>query len=593
VRQLKLKGQGVSPGIAIGRAFVLEHTEDAPVRVALGEGEVEEEVKRLLGALEKSEQQLAALKERIRREVGDDHAYIFDAQLMILRDDMFVRDTIGRIRTENVNVEWALKEAREHFERLFRDMDDAYIADRGTDIGDAIHRVQRNLGQQHIESMEALTEEVVLAARDLTPSQAVQMEKNKILGFAIDTSSRTSHAIILARSLKIPAVIGLHDFSFKVRNNEMVIVDGTEGDVLLNPPEAVIREYLKKKEKYEDYQQELTRCARLPAITQDGVGVLVQANIEQPSDVGFLSVCGAEGVGLFRTEYLMLADGKCDPDEEMQFEAYAAVARGVAPYPAVIRTADLGGDKVGDEDSYGREDNPKLGLRAVRLCLHRHAFFKRQIRALLRASLHGDLRILIPMISGVGEVRQVKRVIDECRAELVQEGRPVAARVPLGIMIEVPSAVTVADLLAKEVDFFSIGTNDLIQHTLAVDRDNDSVTYLYEPLHPAILRSLDRVIRDAAGAGIRVSLCGEAASEPLFALIMLGLGLREFSMNPAFIPVIKRVVRLVRAAELEMVAREALQRPTAQEIEEYVLERLVAKFPDAVMSVPGGYNGER
>ncbi|MEW6368125.1 MAG: phosphoenolpyruvate--protein phosphotransferase [Acidobacteriota bacterium] len=590
MRQLRLKGQAVSPGIALGQAFILEQTAAKAVRVGIADSEVDDEIRRFHAALARSREQLQALKERMNREVGGEHSWILDAQLLMLQDNLFIGQTEGRIRTEKVNVEWALQEVQEYLDGLFKNLDDAYIAERSSDIGDVVRRVHLNLGHLPIESMTEMKEHVVLVARDLTPSQAAQIDKHRILGCAIDTASRTSHAIILARSLKIPAVIGLHDFYYKVRNNDWVLVDGTEGEVVLNPPATLIKEYLKKKQKYEDYQRELVRCAQEPSITQDGVYVVMQANVELVSDIPVAVQCGAEGIGLFRTEYLILTDEKQDPDEEKQYGVYCSILRGTSPHAAVIRTADLGGDKL--MPAQVREPNPILGLRAVRLSLRQKDFFKRQLRALHRAGTVGNLRILIPMISGVAEVRQVKKLVEECKQELAEAGKAFAPKVPIGIMIETPAAVTVADLLAREVDFFSIGTNDLIQHTLAVDRDNDSVSYLYEPLHPAILRSLRDCMRAAAEAGIGVSLCGEAAAEPLFALIMLGLGLREFSMNPTFIPVIKHVVRAVRADDLRDIACEALLRPTAQEVEEFVLERLVSKFPDAVMALPGGYGGE-
>ncbi|MBI2840497.1 MAG: phosphoenolpyruvate--protein phosphotransferase [Acidobacteria bacterium] len=594
MRQLRLKGLGVSPGIAMGRAFILEQTEVAPAKVALSDAaEVDEEIQRFHRALHKSREQLLTLKERIASEVGGEHAYIFDAQILMLQDELLIGKTETKVRAEKVNVEWALQDVKESFDEIFRALEDAYIADRISDIGDVIRRVQVNLGHQQLQSLEGLQEKVVLVARDLTPSQAAQIEKSHVIGLAIDTASRTSHSIILARSLKIPAVIALHDLYFKVRNDDLVLVDGTEGEVVLNPPAAMIKEYFNKKQKYEDYQKELLKCAVLPSVTLDGVSILLQANIESALDIPFAVRCGAEGIGLFRTDYMILNHETGDPGESEQYEVYAEVARNVAPHSSVIRTADLGGDKVtfGDQASYARENNPILGLRAVRLCLKHRDFFKRQLRALLRAGSVGDLRILIPMVSGIGEIRQVKRLLEECQAELAAEGVPLGKRIPLGVMIEVPAAVAIADLLAREVDFFSIGTNDLIQHTLAVDRDNDSVSYLYEPLHPAILRSLERVLKAAADVDIRVNLCGEAASEPIFALIMIGLGLREFSMNPALVPVIKRVIRAVRVDALRDIAIGALERPTAQEVEEYVLERLVARFPDALMTVPGGVQG--
>lgn len=594
MRQLRLIGTGVSPGIAMGKAFILEQPEEtAPVKLRLAPTEVEDEIQRFHHALKKSRDQLATVKERISSQLGDEHAYIYDAQILMLQDELLIRKTEEMVREQRVNVEWALQEVKESIEDIFKVLDNAYIADRVSDVGDVIRRVQLNLGHQQIQSLEDLQENVILVARDLTPSQAALIDKSKVLGLAIDTSSRTSHSIIIARSLKIPAVIGLHDFYFKVRNDDLVLVDGSEGEVVLNPPSSLIKEYLNKKQKYEDYQNELLKCASLPAVTLDNVTILIQANIESVLDIPYAIRCGAEGIGLFRTEYLFLSHHTADPDEASQYETYQAVLKGVAPHHSVIRTADLGGDKIGiaDDRPVARETNPILGLRSVRLCLKHKDFFKRQLRALLRAGNVGNLRILIPMISGVGEVRQVQQLLDECRAELDGEGQSLPPHIPLGVMIELPAAVAVADLLAREVDFFSIGTNDLIQHTLAVDRDNDAVSYLYEPLHPAILRSLRRVLEAAADAGIRVNLCGEAAAEPLFALIMIGLGLRELSMNPAFIPIIKRVIRAVSASDLRGLAEAALDRPTAQEVEEFVLESLVSKFPDAMMIPPGRLAG--
>jgi phosphotransferase system enzyme I (PtsI) len=438
-----------------------------------------------------------------------------------------------------------------------------------------------------------------VVAPNLTPSDLAHLDSRFLIGFATDTGSATSHTGIIARSRKIPAVVGVGGVTSDVKNGDTVIIDGDEGAVIVNPSKVLIKEYQVKQVQLLDYEARLFKTKRLSAVTTDGIKVILQANIELPEEIDSALAYGAEGIGLYRSEFLFLRPGFNPPSEEEHFRVYRELIEKVSPNPAIVRTLDLGGEKICEgTEAPPDEANPVLGLRAVRYCLKKQDIFKTQLRALLRASVYGDLRVVFPLISGLEELRQVKEVFSEAKEELGDKGVNFNERMLIGVMIEVPSAAATADILASEADFFSIGTNDLVQYFLAVDRNNMAVSHLYQPLHPAILRSIRFIVEAAGKAGIEVNICGEIAADPLLAMILLGMGLTRLSMNPASIPLIKNVIRSVSSSEAEQMAKRVLTLTTAKEIDEYLWEKMTTRFSGGFLSElrnnhrgEGGKNG--
>jgi phosphoenolpyruvate-protein phosphotransferase (PTS system enzyme I) len=581
------KGIGVSPGIAIGRAVIVEKRIASVYRVPIREEEVDGEVTRFMESLEKTRDELLELKQKVSRSMGEEFASIFEAHAMMVSDPSFADKVIQKIESEQVNAEWALSEVQEEFEARFQSFDDHYLRERTADVKDVAERVLKHLQGVAHHDLSEITHDVVILADDLTPSDTVHFNRRPIVGFATETGGRTSHTSIIAKSLFMPAVIGVPRLTKIVDNDELVIVDGYEGTLLVNPTQAMVAEYRGRVSRHEEEERELLRNRELTAVTKDNREISLQANIELVEEMRDATKFGALGVGLYRSEFLYISKSPLLPSEEEHFEIYRKLAEGIAPHPCVIRTFDLGGKKLAREVMGSKEDNPVLGLRALRLCMKHRDMFRVQLRALLRASAFGNIRIMFPLVSGVSELRQVKTLIREIRIELDNEGVAYNKELKIGIMIEVPSAALIADLLATEADFFAIGTNDLIQYSLAIDRSNENVSYLYEPLHPALLRLLKFVIESGKRAGIPVSLCGEMAADPIYAVVLLGLGLEIFSMNPSNIPVIKNVVRSVRYRDCKRIAEVALQKKTAQEIEEFVIESVAMRFPEGLIQRKG------
>jgi len=580
------KGIGVSPGIAIGRAVIVEKRVASVYRVPIREEEVASEVTRFLESLDKTREELLELKLKVSRSMGDEFASIFEAHAMIVGDASFTDKVVQKIETEQVNAEWALAEVQEELQARFASFDDDYLRERVADVKDVAERVLVNLmGVAHHELSE-IKHDVIIIADDLTPSDTVHFNNRPVVGFATEAGGRTSHTSIIAKSLFMPAVIGVPRLTKIVDNDELVIVDGYEGAVVINPTEAMVAEYRSRVSRHEEAEQKLLGNRDQPATTRDHHNISLQANIELVEELSDAIKYGAEGIGLYRSEFLYIATSPFLPTEEEHFNVYRKLVEAMAPRSCVIRTFDLGGKKLAREVMGSTEENPVLGLRALRLCMQHRDMFKTQLRALLRASAFGNLRIMFPLVSGVQELRQVKTLIREIRLELDAEGIPYNRELQIGIMIEVPSAAVIADLLATEADFFAIGTNDLIQYSLAIDRGNENVSYLYEPLHPAILRLVKGVIDAGKRAGIPVSMCGEMASDPIYAIVLLGLGLEIFSMNPSSIPVVKNVIRSVRQKDCKRIAEVCLQKKTAQEIEEFIIESVAMRFPDGLVSTP-------
>jgi phosphotransferase system enzyme I (PtsI) len=577
------KGIGVSPGIAIGRAVIIEQRVTSIYRVPIREEEVPGEVTRFLEALEKTRDELLELKVKVSRSMGEEYASIFEAHAMIVSDASFADRVVQKIEEEQVNAEWALSEVDEELQARFQSFDDEYLRERVADVKDVTQRMLVNLQGIAHHDVSEITHDVVILADDVTPSDTIHFNRRPIVGFATEVGGRTSHTSIIAKSLFMPAVIGVPRLTKIVDNDELVIIDGYEGMLVVNPTPALVAEYRSRVTRHHEAEKRLLENRDTPAVTKDNVAITLQANIELVEELEDANKFGAEGIGLYRSEFLYISKSPLLPTEEEHFNIYRRLAEAVAPNWCIIRTFDLGGKKVAKQILGKQEDNPSLGLRALRLCMKHRDMFKTQLRALLRASAFGKIKIMFPLVSGVQELRQVKTLVREIEKELDAEGVAYNKELKIGIMIEVPSAAVIADILANEADFFAIGTNDLIQYTLAIDRSNENVSYLYEPLHPSLLRLIKHVIESGKRAGIPVSMCGEMASDPIYAIVLLGLGLEIFSMNPSNIPVVKNVVRAVRVRDCRRIAEIALQKKTAQEIEEFVIESVAMRFPEGLV----------
>ncbi|MCC0715493.1 phosphoenolpyruvate--protein phosphotransferase [Clostridioides sp. ES-S-0077-01] len=561
------KGIGASPGVALGKALVVEHSELVIEKKSIDNIEVE--IAKLENAVAVSKEELVKVKEKASEELGAEEAEIFEAHLLVLEDPELIGSAIDKIKTESVNAEYALNEIKEMFVSMFESMDNEYMKERAADIKDVTNRILRHILGIKVVDLSALSEEVVLIAHDLTPSDTATMNKKMVLGFLTDIGGRTSHTAIMSRTLEIAAIVGLNDITSKVKDGDFVVFNGDTGEVIVNPDEETINKYTELKAKYEDERKALQLLKGKPSVTLDGKHVELAGNIGTPNDIEGLIKNDAEGVGLYRTEFLYM-DRDSFPTEEIQYEAYKAVLEGMDGKPIVIRTLDIGGDKELSYLSMEPEMNPFLGYRAIRLCLDRKDIFKTQLRALYRASVHGRLRIMFPMISSLEELLQAKAVVKEVLAELDSEGVAYAKDVEIGMMIEVPSAAVISDVLAKHVDFFSIGTNDLIQYTCAVDRMNQKISYLYNQFNPAVLRLIKTVIDNAHKEGKWAGMCGESAGDQKMIPILLGMGLDEFSMSPISILPARKLITSVKESDMKKLADDVLNMGTAEEIKSYI-----------------------
>lgn len=565
---VRMRGISASPGIAIGKAKVIDRQKIKVPKLRISAAHVEFEIQKLMEALEESKIQLQAAKDSIRgaeESHQGDHSLILDAHLLMLDDELLIQGTVSVIENELINSEWALVRKIEEFKQMLAGIGDEYFSERSQDIEFVGSRVLRNLLGHSTEIIDEREEPCIIVADKLSPVETTQMVGSPVLGFATEAGSRTSHTAIMAQALSIPAVVGVEHLTERIQKGDTVIVDGNEGAVILRPDADLISDYTDRAARHAELEKKLLSTRDEPAITTDGIRLQVLCNIEFPAEAAMALDYGAEGVGLYRTEFLYLKHPG-PPSEEDQYQVYRTVVETLSPKPIVFRTFDLGADKLAPGTST-REENPALGLRAIRLGLQNRTMFKTQLRALLRAANHGPLDIMFPMISGVGELRQVRSVLEEAKRELPGK---IIHPVRIGCMIELPSAVMVADQLSKEVDFFSIGTNDLIQYSLAIDRVNDHVAYLYTPFHPAILRSVKRVIDAGNAAGIPVAMCGSLAAEPLLIPLLIGLGLRTVSMAPTSVPTMKAMVRTVNAKKAKVIAEKAMNLATAVEIEDLV-----------------------
>ena len=573
-----LVGIAAAPGIAISRSHLVNRDRMAVIERRITPEEVAPELEAFNDAVDKSKAQLTEVKAQADSKELAEHLYIIDTHLMILEDELLIDETRKLIRDELINAEGALNRVLRKLRQVFDKISDEYLRERHSDVDSIGDRLMRNLLGETRESLADVDEQVIVVAHDLSPADTVQIDKSKVIGFVTDIGGRTSHTAILARSLGIPAVVGLETVTSLVPNGIPMIIDGSSGTVVLKPSQETFREYLKKKQTFDYMESELVQFRALPAETRDGFSLILRSNIDFVEEIATAREQGAQGIGLFRTEFLYMS-GEGPPSEDEQYAVYRDAIEQMAPYPVTIRTLDVGGDKFVPEFNLSDELNPAMGLRAVRFSLKEANLFRVQLRAILRASAHGPVRIMFPMISGIAEVRACKQFLERERLELEAAKIPCGEHVEVGVMIETPAAVLIADLLAREVDFFSVGTNDLIQYCLAIDRGNEHVAYLYEPMHPAVLQALLRVCQAAKTAGIEVGMCGEMAGEDMYSLVLIALGFDELSMNAANISRVKRVMRQVDHSEVQQILERLLGLATADEVARALEEEMRRRYP--------------
>ncbi len=576
---MQLSGLGVSPGVGIGRALVLKRgTRDLGFRVPAFL--VDREIERLRDARDRSRRQIQQIKERIAMSAGAEHAYLFDAQLLMLDDPMLVGRAESIVRKERLNAESALQRALDRISALFDQAEDSYLRERKGDVADVVGRLTMNLraAGNPADLFKDIEGPLVLVADEITPSVIAQLDWQRLAALVTDAGSWTYHTAILARSIRVPAVAGLRNASSIISPGSVVAVDGTTGEVLVDPEEAQLQQVHARQRRRQAYERSLDEYRDLPAVTEDGVEVRLEANVESPDDAVRAMERGAEGIGLFRSEFLLASAGQAALTEETQYAAYRKLVESAAGRRVTIRTFDVSETQLRVEHAGIEGTRAPLGLRGIRLSLTIDEIFQAQLRALLRAAQHGPLRIMFPFVSGLEELRAARQAVVKARDGLTAHGVE-APNVPIGVMIEVPSAALTADLLAPEADFFSIGTNDLIQYSLAVDRTDDRVSRLYDPLHPAILRVIRLVARAGRWGRVPVAVCGEMASDPVMLTLLVGLGLREFSMAPTAIPLAKRVLRGLRASQAKQAAGRALRARTTAEVERTLIELLAPTAP--------------
>lgn len=566
-----IKGVAASSGIAIGKALVVEKKK---IEIQFKKGcNAKEEKERFLKAVEVAKEQVNKIKASTEKKLGKDKAAIFDAHLMMLDDPELIGAVNGQIENDKVNAEYALKSTVDMFIGIFEQMDNEYMRERAADVKDIGGRILNILLEISDTSLSEIYEKCIVVAKDLTPSDTAQMDRDMVLGFVTDVGGRTSHSAIMARTLEIPAVVGTQNGTTNIKNGDFVILDGDNGVVIINPEEKIIDEYNKKIDEIIKHKNELVIYKDAESITLDGRLVELAANIGSPKDIPAVLKNGAEGIGLFRTEFLYM-DRDTMPTEEEQFQSYKEVLEGMKDKPVIIRTLDIGGDKKLSYLPIGEEMNPFLGYRAIRICLDRIDIFKIQLRALYRASIFGKLKIMFPMISGLQEILSAKEIIEEVKQELRNEDIAFSDEVQVGIMIEIPSAAVSSDILAKHVDFFSIGTNDLVQYSLAVDRMNEKISHMYDPYNPAVLRLIKMVIDNGHKEGIMVGMCGEMAGDPSAIPVLLGLGLDEFSMSAASVLNARKLIRGLNYEKAQEIGEKVLNISTSKQIKEYINKSL-------------------
>ncbi len=563
------RGIPVSTGVCVGKILLLGQQRAQISRQEIPEADVPRQLERLEQGLLATRQQLHELQQQVMHAMGAKDASIFEAHVLVLDDPTMLEGVTRMITEERVTAEWAFHTVAERFAKTLETVADDYLRERVADLRDVAGRVVNNLiGHEEAVDVACLKEPCIVIAHDLAPSTTARLDKKMVLGFGTDVGGKTSHTAIMARSLRIPAVVGLQQASHQLHNGQTVLLDGFNGLVILNPTDQTLFEYGQIEERQKSFEERLREIHDQPAVTLDGAQITLSANVEEAADAAEVKLAGGEGVGLFRTEFLFL-NRTTMPSEEEQYLAYRQVAAELKPAPVIIRTLDLGGDKLPTIIGLAQdtaEMNPFLGWRAIRFCLQESAIFRAQLRAILRASAEGNVKIMYPMISGLEELTQSNELVEQCKAELRAAGVPFDENLEIGAMIEIPSAVMIADSLAKRVKFFSIGTNDLIQYTLAVDRLNEKIAYLYDPTHPAVLRLIKMTVEAAHRHGIWVGVCGEMASDPAMVPLLLGLGVDELSTTPPLVPPIKYIIRRLKLAECVALAEFALACESSAEI---------------------------
>ena len=570
-------GISASPGIVISKAFLYKEDSFSVPRYEIQEEDIENEIIRYKKAIQIAADELNELKKKILNEHSEDEARFLDSHLLMLFDPFFSDQIYEKLRNDRNNIEWVVQNVVNDLVVKLNSSTDEYLRERSMDIDDVSKRVINHLMLRERISLADLATEVILVTPDLLPSDTLLMNKRMVKGIVMDAGGRTSHTAILARSFGIPAVLGLRNITREVKNGETLIIDGFHGRVILDPDDETRERYLRMQMEFLKRESELINLNNLPSETQDGKKILLKANIELLDEMESVHAYNAEGIGLFRSEFLVMQPGQ-EKDEDIQFQVYKKVLKGMKGAPVTIRTLDVGGDKLINEIAQKEEKNPLLGWRAIRFCLERTDIFKVQLRALLRASVYGQLKIMFPMISGVEELESALLILNEVKSELKEQGIAYADHIPVGCMIEVPSAALTSDILARKADFFSIGTNDLIQYTIAVDRGNEKITSMYEPFHPAVLRLIKMVVENGHKAGIPVGMCGEMAGDPVATVILLGLGLDEFSMSAFSLPEIKRIIRSATILEAEEFLGTLMEMKSFKEIDRYVREWMEDRF---------------
>lgn len=572
-----MDGTGVCPGIAIGSAFLVDDPHGQVLRVFLPPEEIQPEVARFHQAIQTARQQIEEARRHLRDALGEEYAWILEAHLLLLQDTSFVRQVEQFIRAHSANAEWAIRDIGQKLLAAYATISDDYLRERSSDITDVTNRLLRILTGSNPRHLRMLTHEAIIVADDLLPSVTAELDPARVLGFVTNAGGPTSHTAIIARSLGIPATVGLHTITSRIRSGETIIVDGGAGMVIVRPAPETLRFYTEQREReYQQRQRDLEE-RELPAITTDGVKIALRANVEILDDTEPLHRYNAEGIGLYRSEFLFTQAETKLPSEDDQFEIYKILAETSGPAGAVIRTFDLGGDKL-RLAGFEEEPNPALGLRAIRLSLAVEDLFRTQLRAILRAAAYGNLKIVLPLISNLDELRTAKRIIAEVERELRAQKVKHGEDIEIGVMVEVPAAVVMVDALAREADFFSLGTNDLIQYLLAVDRVNEHVSRMYDPLHPAVLLAIRHTAEAAQKMQIPLSVCGEMASNPAQVVVLLGLGIRDFSMTPAAIPQVRRVIRTIDLKEAEEIAAHAITLSTPAEVNRYVQTQVAHRW---------------
>ena len=574
----RFSGIATSPGIAVGRLRVFDRRHLPVDEYSVKPEGVSVEVERLKIAIAQTRDELNILKEKIRVTNGGDHLFFIDTHLLILTDERLLSEAVAHIETELINAESALRRTLSGYREFFSGIDDPYLRERIADVEMVVERILRNMaGKPHVP-IYSDTDHTIISAHDLSPADILQMDRARIIGMITEVGGRTSHASILARAFELSAVAGVDGITDKQFDNAPVILDGLAGDVIVNPDNDTLQRYLERKRLFERFGAELLKLAELPSETPDGYRIQLKGNVEVPEEGPSVIKHGGDGVGLYRTEILFMNRAEM-PDEQEQYEAYEAMRRAVAPHAVTFRTLDAGGDKLLGGVLRVSEQNSALGVRAIRLSMLMPDEFKKQLKAILRVSAHGEVRVMFPMISGLEELRSAKLLLQQAMAELDASGIPFDRSIRVGVMIEVPSAVIMADALACEVDFFSVGTNDLIQYILAIDRSNEHLAHMYQPLHPAIIHSLRRVVKAARNTGIDACICGEMAGDPLYLPVLLGLGFTELSMGASSIPKVKKALRKCAFARAVEIANLCSEFSTAAEADAY-LKNIMSEYLD-------------